>query len=57
MERFDEIFNFLVDNQFFTFEELNLLCYINGFTEDTLNSAIYARWGLRNYESLLEDLA
>jgi hypothetical protein len=56
MEKFDEIYNYLTENQLFTFEELNLLCYINGYSEDTLNSAIYARYGLRTYEALLEDL-
>lgn len=57
MEKFDEIYNYLTENQFFTDEELILLCCINGHTEETLNSAIYARYGLRTYEELLEDVA
>ena len=57
MKQFDEIFNFLTENQFFTDEELILLCCINGHSVDTLNSAIYARYGFRNIEGLLDDLS
>ena len=57
MKQFDEIYNFLTENQFFTNEELILLCCINGHSVDTLNSAIYARYGFRNIEGLLDDLS
>lgn len=57
MKKVDEMYNYLTENQFFTDSELLLLTYINGYTEDTLNSAIYARYGFRTYEQLLEDLA
>ena len=57
MRQFDEIYNFLTENQFFTDDELILLCCINGHTVDTLNSAIYARYGFRTFEALLEDIA
>lgn len=57
MKQFDEIYNFLTENQFFTDDELILLCCINGHTVDTLNSAIYARYGFRTFEALLEDIA
>ena len=57
MKQFDEIFNYLTGNQFFTDEELILLCCINGHNVDTLNSAIYARYGFRNIEGLLDDLS
>lgn len=57
MKQFDQIFNYLTENQFFTDEELILLCCINGHSVDTLNSAIYARYGFRTFEALLEDLA
>ena len=42
MKQFDEIYIYLTENQFFTDEELILLCCINGHSVDTLNSAIYA---------------
>ena len=57
MKQFDEIYNFLTENQIFTDDELILLCCINGHTVDTLNSAIYARYGFRTFEALLEDIA
>ena len=57
MRQFDEIYNFLTENQFFTDDELILLCCINGHTVDTLNSAIYARYGFRTFEAPLEDIA
>ena len=55
MKQFDEIYEYLTLNQFFTDEELSLLCCINGRSVDTLNSAIYARYGFRTFEALLED--
>ena len=57
MKQFDEIYNYLTENQFFTDDELILLCCINGHTVETLNDAIYARYGFRTFEALLEDLA
>lgn len=57
MEQFDQIFNFLTENQFFTDEELILLCCINGHSVETLNDAIYARYGFRDFESFKDDLA
>lgn len=57
MKKVDEIFNYLTENQFFTESELLLLSYINGYTVETLNSAIFARYGFRTFEDLLADLA
>lgn len=57
MEQFDQIFNYLTENQFFTEEELTLVCCINGHSVKTLNDAIYARYGFSDFESLLDDLA
>lgn len=57
MEQVEQIYDFLIQNDFFTEDELSLLCCINGYSENTLNDAIYARYGLRDFESLKEDLA
>ena len=57
MKKVDEIYNYLTENQFFTDSELLLLTYINGYTEHTLNSAVYARYGFRTFEDLLDDLS
>ena len=40
MEKIGQIYDFLIKNQLFTEGELSLLCCINGYSVDTLNSAI-----------------
>ena len=57
MEQVGQIYDFLIENQLFTEGELSLLCCINGYSVDTLNSAIYARFGFRDFEGLLNDLS
>lgn len=57
MEQVGQIYDFLIENQLFTDGELSLLCCINGYSVETLNDAIYARYGFRDFESLQEDLA
>lgn len=56
MEKIGQIYDYLIENQFFMDGELSLLCCINGYTEKTLNDAIYARYGFRTFEDLLDDL-
>ena len=50
----DELFNTLIDEALFTEEELQLLTNINGYNMETLNDAIYARYGYRDYEQMKE---
>lgn len=57
MEKFDEIYNYLTENQFFTDDELILVCNINGHSVKTLNDAIYARYGFSDFDDFLNDLA
>ena len=57
MEKVEQIYDYLIENQLFTDRELCLLCCINGYTEKTLNDAIYAGYGFRTFEELLEDNA
>ena len=54
MKTLDEIYNNLIDDGFFTEEELELLTNINGYNIDTLNDAIYSRYGYRDYEQLTD---
>lgn len=56
MERIGQIYDYLIENQLFSDGELSLLCCINGYSVDTLNNAIFARYGFRDFESLKEDL-
>ena len=44
----------LVDAGYFTDEELELITNINGYTMDTLNDCIYARFGYRSLEQMEE---
>lgn len=57
MERIGQIYDYLIKNHLFLDGELSLLCCINGYSVETLNDAIYARYGFRTFEGLLEDLA
>lgn len=43
----------LIENELFTYEELKLLTNINGFSIETLNDAIYSRYGYRDYEQMM----
>ncbi len=52
----DYLYNLLVELGMFTSEELRLLTYINGFNMETLEDALYARYGYRSADQLLEEL-
>lgn len=54
MKKVNEVWDLLVDNDYFTVEELQLLTNINGYNLETLNDAIYARYGYRDLEQMLE---
>ena len=45
----------LLEQELFTYDELRLLTNINGYSVETLNDAIYARYGYRDYEQMMED--
>ena len=42
----------LVDAGYFTDKELELVTYINGYSIETLNDCIYARFGYRSLEQM-----
>lgn len=56
MYNVDYVFDILIDLGMFTAEELQLLTYINGYNIETLEDALYARYGIRSVEQFLEDL-
>lgn len=51
-----ELWDALVEDDFFTESELQLITDMCGCTVETLNAAIFARYGYENYEQLKEDL-
>ena len=44
----------LVESGLFTAKELQLLTDVNGYTIGTINDAIYARYGYRDYKQMKE---
>lgn len=49
------LYEMLVDLNMFTEEELNLITCINGFSIETLDACLYARYG-SSVEQFLEEL-
>lgn len=52
----DDLWSYLVDNEFFTQAELELITSINGYNIDTLNDALYARYGYHSLDQMLEEV-
>lgn len=52
----NELWNQLLDLELFTEEELRLLTNINGYNIETLNDALYARYGYRDLEQMMEEV-
>lgn len=53
-ERENEIFDFIVENDIATREEIVLVTSINGYTEETLNDIIRTRTGYRSKKQAIE---
>jgi hypothetical protein len=49
----NELWAELVSRGLFTNRELQLLTSINGFSIETLNRALYIRYGYRDYDHML----
>lgn len=50
----NELWAELVERDLFTDKELQLLTNINGFSIETLNDALYSRYGYRDYEHMMQ---
>ena len=50
----DELYNFLLDFEMFTENELQLVTSINGYYLSTLLDCLYSRYGIRSLEQLQE---
>ena len=55
MYNVEELYDKLLELELFTEEELNLIININGFSIDTLDACLYARYG-SSVEQFLEEL-
>ena len=49
-----DVHEYLIDNEYFTEEELNLVTSINGWCVASLNDCIYVRYGYHDLEQMLE---
>ena len=57
-EAFQDVFELwdnLVEHKYFTPDELQLLVKVNGLSMKTLNDAIFARYGYRDWKQMKED--
>jgi hypothetical protein len=50
-----ELWDTLVAHEYFTPDELQLLVKVNGLSVKTLNEAIFARYGYRDWEQMKEE--
>jgi hypothetical protein len=55
MDEVNKIYTELIERGYFTEEELSLITCINGYSVETLNDCIYARYGYRDLDQLLND--
>jgi hypothetical protein len=47
------VYEYLIDNEYFKQEELDLITNIKGWNIETLNDCIYARYGFHDLEQLI----
>lgn len=55
MKDVNKLWDKLIEQELFTEEELRLVTDINGYSVETLNECIYARYGYRSLEQMEED--
>ena len=56
MKQFEEFYDYLVDYEVATEDEISLVCCINGYSVESLEGILYARLGLRSLEQLQFEL-
>jgi hypothetical protein len=52
----DYCYFWLLENELFTEAELYLLTHINGYKMETLNDAVFCRYGCRTVDDLIEEV-
>ncbi len=51
----NELWDKLLEHELFTEKELQLITNMWGYNVETLNDAIYARYGYRDYNQMMEE--
>ena len=54
MNKFDKFYDYLVDHNVATEDEISLVCCVNGYSVESLEGILYARLGLRSLEQWQE---
>ena len=54
MDKLNEIFDFIIEWEIATEDEIQLVTKINGWNEESLNDIIYVKTGYRNMEQMKE---
>ena len=50
-----KIYEALIENRYFTEDELNLVTNVAGFNEEIINRCIYSRYGYNSYDQLIKE--
>ena len=51
----EQTWDYIIERDIATEDELKLITYINGYNETSLNDVIYARTGMQDIEQLIGD--
>jgi hypothetical protein len=51
----EDLWSYFEDNELFTSKELELITGMNGYSVETLNDALYVRYGYRSLDQMLEE--
>ena len=51
----NDVWDELIDNELFTHDELQLITNMISYSVETLNDALFARYGYRDLEQMLEE--
>lgn len=55
MTDINKLWDYLVEGMYFTDDEIRLVVDINGYSIETLNDCIYARYGFRSWEQMTRE--
>ena len=54
--KLEKIYTWLIENNYFTEAELELVTCIIGYNIDSINKCIYARYGYNDFEQLSDEV-
>ena len=51
----DDMWDFLIEHEIATEDELRLVTSINGYSQDTMEAVLYSRTGYRDFDQWIEE--